>query len=256
MRSLFRNRDGQTPKQALGNNSDKVIYMDRFRSGKSLSPLRQAEAYWTALRNGRDVPDRSDIDPRGLENLLPYTFVLERIAPGISRFRVAGQHLQQLANLEVRGMPISAFMTAASRAGFQTTMETVYDKPAVAELSLTLHIGGRLSEARMILLPLRSDKGEVSRALGVLVAEDTGGSTPCRFEIASTQLRAVDGSESLTLDANPIVPVMDPPVSTVPPVPPVPNEPVDPINADPVDAGFAEDQSPFEPKRPDLRVVK
>jgi hypothetical protein len=246
MRSLFRDRSGKQPKRLWGKQSEKVIYMDRFRSGKSLTPLRQAEAYWTALRDGRDVPDRSDIDPRGLENVLPYTFVLERIAPGIARFRVAGQHLQQLANLEVRGMPISAFMTAASRGGFQTTLETVFEKPAVAELSLSLQgTGGRgQSEARMILLPLRSDQGDITRALGVLVAEDTGGSVPCRFEVTSTQLRSVDGSESLMFDDSPMVPVMDPPA------------PVEPIEADPVKAGFAEDQAPFAPKRPTLRVVK
>ncbi len=97
-----RNRNGQNPGE------DKVIAMHRFRSGKSLSPIRQAEAYWSALRTGSEIPFRSQIDPRGLENILRQTFILERIAPGIARFRLAGgQALNEMAAMEVRGMPLS-----------------------------------------------------------------------------------------------------------------------------------------------------
>ncbi len=68
---------GSEPRQESG----KIVAMDRFDSGRSLSPIRQAEAYWTALLTGNAVPMRSQIDPRGLENILEYTFILERIAP-------------------------------------------------------------------------------------------------------------------------------------------------------------------------------
>ena len=42
----------------------KVVQMQGFRSGKSLSPIRQVEAYWTALREGGSIPRRTQIDPR------------------------------------------------------------------------------------------------------------------------------------------------------------------------------------------------
>lgn len=165
--------------------------MDRFRSGASLSPIRQAEAYWTALRKGTDIPFRSQIDPRGLEQVLEYAFILERVAPGIGRFRLAGQHLCQLAGMEVRGMPLTAFFTTDGREGMAATLEYVFDTPAVAELTLR---GERPAlrgtcEARMILLPLRSDLGDCTRILGVLVADGDFGRTPRRFDIADTQLR-------------------------------------------------------------------
>ncbi|MFD2856003.1 PAS domain-containing protein [Seohaeicola zhoushanensis] len=60
----------------------KVVKMNRFLNGRTLSPIRQAEAYWSALREGAGIPRRSQIDPRGLEPLLEFAFILEHVAPG------------------------------------------------------------------------------------------------------------------------------------------------------------------------------
>ena len=180
-----RNRHGQNPGE------DKVIAMDRFRSGRSLSPIRQAEAYWSALRTGAEVPFRSQIDPRGLENILSQTFILERIAPGIARFRLAGQALNEMAGMEVRGMPLSAFFTPAARSQLSAALEHMFDAPAIAELTLNTE-ATRLrgvKEARMILLPLRSDLAEISRALGVFVSDGNPSRTSQRFSLAGSELR-------------------------------------------------------------------
>lgn len=209
-----------------------VIAMDRFRSGRSLSPIRQAEAYWTALRDGADCPRRTQIDPRGLENILEFTFILERIAPGIARFRLAGQHLSALAGMEVRGMPLTAFFTAAARSHVAATLEHVFDAPAVAELTLTGEGRGNV-EARMILLPLKNDLGEVSRALGVLITDGDDLRTPQRFDVAGTQLRALNGRQQTTV------------FETAPPAP----------QPQPVQ-GFAEEQTPLARRAPHLRLVK
>lgn len=186
-----RNRHGQNPGE------DKVIAMDRFRSGKSLSPIRQAEAYWAGLRNGADVPFRSQIDPRGLENILSQTFIVERIAPGIARFRLAGQALNEMAGMEVRGMPLSAFFTPGARSELSAALEHMFDAPAIVELTLSTE-ASRLrgpQEARMILLPLRSDLGEVSRALGVFVSDGNPSRTSQRFNLVATELRTVPGAQ-------------------------------------------------------------
>ncbi|WP_254429718.1 PAS domain-containing protein [Ruegeria atlantica] len=167
--------------------------MDRFDSGRSLSPIRQAEAYWTALLTGDSVPMRSQIDPRGLENILEYTFVLERIAPGLARFRLAGSHLNKLAGMEVRGMPLTSFFDPAARDQIKAVSEQVFAEPAIANLHL--ESSGRLGrvqlQARMLLLPLKSDLGDVSRILGVMVSDGAIGATPRRFTITETNLRPV-----------------------------------------------------------------
>lgn len=174
-------------------NQHKVVSMNRFRKGGPLSPLRQAEAYWTALRRGDDVPSRSQIDPRGLENILSNTFILERIAPGIARFRLAGTLVNELAGMEVRGMPVTAFFTTEARKQFSSAMEHMFETPAVVELELQIEAPRLRSPrgARMLLLPLRSDLGDISRVLGVLVADEGPSATTQRFSISSIEMRAV-----------------------------------------------------------------
>lgn len=169
----------------------KIIAMDRFDSGRSLSPIRQAESYWTALLGDGGVPRRSQIDPRGLENILEYTFILERIAPGLARFRLAGSHLSKIAGMEVRGMPLTAFFEPSSRDRITEELEKVFSEPAIGEFALVSKgkLGRVRLEARMILLPLRSDLGDVSRTLGVLVSDGAIGATPRRFAIDSSQIR-------------------------------------------------------------------
>ncbi len=175
----------------------KVVNMHRFRSGKGLSAIRQVESYWTALREGAAIPRRTQIDPRGLENILEYAFILERIAPGIARFRLAGQHLTQAAGMEVRGMPISALFTPKSRAELSGALENTFGKPAVTELALTseARFGRRQMDAQMIMLPLKSDLGDISRALGVLVCDDPLSQSPgsVRFDVSETISRPVQG---------------------------------------------------------------
>lgn len=211
--------------------SGKVVQMDRFRDGRSLSPLRQAEAYWAALREGSGIPQRSQIDPRGLENILEYTFILERIAPGVARFRLAGQHLAGLAGMEVRGMPLTAFFVGRARSEISAVLEHVFSSPSVAELSLSgkqFRLGPRV-EARMILLPLESDLGDVNRALGVLVTSPpvlSKPDKPMRFDRVDFSLRPADGP----LDEAPAAP-----------------RAADPETADPETAG---DTSPRHSARP------
>ncbi|NVO55259.1 PAS domain-containing protein [Rhodobacteraceae bacterium B1Z28] len=210
-----------------GSKFGKIVAMDRFDSGRSLSPIRQAEAYWTALLTGDGVPMRSQVDPRGLENVLEYTFILERIAPGMARFRLAGSHLNKLAGMEVRGMPLTAFFEADARAEVKDILEQVFAAPATTELGLvsTGALGRARLQARMILLPLKSDLGDVSRILGVMVSDGTIGSTPRRFSVSDKRVMAVSDLQT------PVKPAMQ------------------------EAAGFAEDQTEFKRPASHLRLV-
>lgn len=157
--------------------------------------MSEVRAYWEALRNGCAVPMRSEIDPRGIERALENAFILERIAPQVARFRLAGLHLTDLMGMEVRGMPTTAFFTPAARARAAETVEQVFARPAIAELSLVAETGfGKPGlEARLLILPLQSDLGDVSRALGCLVADGHIGRAPRRFDITEAALTNVTG---------------------------------------------------------------
>lgn len=171
--------------------------MNRFRSGNSLSPLHQAEAYWSALRQDGDVPARSRIDPRGLEPVLRHAFVLQQIAPGLARFRLAGQHVNATVGMEVRGMPFSALFAARYRTEIASVLRDLFDTPAVLYLTLKATGKDTSNEARMLLLPLKCDMGDVSRALGVVLADTTTTDTPCRFDLVHSESRPVWGRRNV-----------------------------------------------------------
>lgn len=153
------------------------------------------ETYWHSLCDGRMMPLRSEIDPRGLVGALDRTFLLERAAPGVARFRLAGHHLSDLMGMEVRGMPLSCFFLPSARAGIADAVEAVFAEPA--RVDLWLEGPGRLArgtmKARMLLLPLRDRHGQVTRALGCLSASPPSGGAPHRFSITSDMRRTLVG---------------------------------------------------------------
>lgn len=152
--------------------------------------LRAFRAHWESCRKGHDVPARTDIDPRRIEPLLAQTFIAERIAPGAVRLRIAGMHLNDLMGMEARGMPLCSFIAPSDRADFALRLVYLFDGPAILRLDLYSRAGlGRSAlGATMMMLPLRSDLGDVSRALGCLVAHGPVGRPPRRFDIRHAEI--------------------------------------------------------------------
>ncbi|MEO9652933.1 MAG: PAS domain-containing protein [Roseobacter sp.] len=184
-----------------GQNTHNVVNMTQNVSHNGFTPLAQVESYWEALRGTRLMPNRSEIDPRGIEQALEYSFIVERIAPGIARLRIAGSHMSDLMGMEVRGMPLTAFISPSSRRQVSDTLEEVFETPAAC--TLTLHSGKGVGmaplEARMLLLPLKSDLGDVSRLLGALVSVGEVGRSPRRFEVTGSTLRPIISNTSAPL---------------------------------------------------------
>ena len=150
--------------------------------------------YWQNMRHGTDVPNRSEIDPRGIEALLANAFIAEKIAPGLARMRIAGTHLSDLMGMEVRGMPISAFMAPTSRDELADLLVDVFERPATLQIELVSkgHMGKPALTGTLVMLPLRSDLGDISRALGCLVTQGPVGRAPRRFEIAAHKITPLD----------------------------------------------------------------
>ena len=190
-------------------NAQNVISMSDYQPETGYGAVAQVEAYWEALRAGRLLPKRSEVDPRGIELALENAFILERIAPGVARLRVAGSHLNDLMGMEVRGMPLTAFFAPACRRKVADALEEMFQTPASCTLDLTApgSIGRPELEGRLMLLPLKSDLGDVSRALGCLVAKGDLGAAPRRFDISGHSFA-------------PLVPRAAHPVTLPAPVPP------------------------------------
>lgn len=163
------------------------------RSDMMYGALSQVEGYWDALCRDTTLPTRSEIDPRGLEDVLEYAFVLERIAPGLARFRLAGMHLNDLMGMEVRGMPVSAMFLPEARRQLSEVLENIFKQPRITTLTLKGDggIGRPKIEAQMIFLPLLDDFGDVTRILGCLQSKGRIGRQPRRFSITQAQSRFV-----------------------------------------------------------------
>jgi hypothetical protein len=141
-------------------------FLDRFRPRRDLSPplvvdgLSQARAYWEGLRDGHLLPERREVDPRGLVGVLDRVFLADRIGRGVARVRIAGSALTDFAGTDVRGLPLGCLFNALSRGQLSDTLEQVFAGPAVGEIDLGSDrmLGGGLV-GRLLLLPLDDELG-------------------------------------------------------------------------------------------------
>ena len=193
--------------------------------------IAQVEAYWHGLRESRALPLRSDIDPRGIRRALEYTFILEKIAPGLGRFRLAGQHLNELMGMEVRGMPLTSLFEPEARRDVTDHLTRVFEAPegVVMQLGSTRSIGRPALFGELLLLPLKSDLGDVSRALGCLVTKGDVGRAPRRFSVNHVR----------------VTPLITQPETTT--------EVVEPPRPKRREVNYAETREPYTPPRPPVR---
>ena len=207
--------------------SDVVPFQNR--TGKPADKswrIAQVEAYWEGLRGGRVVPERSEILAAGISDALSHVFILEAITPKVARVRVAGQFLNTLMGMEVRGMPLSVLFAPAAREELANALESMFSTPAVIKMDLFSAGGfGRLPfEAKLLILPLRGEDGEITKAIGVIDADAKIGRAPRRFTVKSIDRRSLTGYGTLP-------------------------------EADEV-REVAEPQAPYTPEKPYLRLVK
>ncbi|MDF1872695.1 PAS domain-containing protein [Vannielia sp.] len=181
-----------------GGDSGVVSLMD-YNNDIRFPAVNALRNYWDRLRGGRDVPTRAEVDPRAIEDQLEYTFILERIAPGVGRFRLAGMHLNDLMGMEVRGMPLTSVFMPEHRATVSRVLEDVFAGPSIGTLTLAGErgVGRPPMDGKMLLLPLGSDFGDVSRALGCLTTIGPAGRTPRRFTVKEELVEQVrpDGAD-------------------------------------------------------------
>lgn len=147
--------------------------------------LAELRGYWEALRDGDALPPRERIDPRGIAGALERAFLIERIAPGLARLRLAGRMLVELMGMEVRGMPLSALFLPEARLKLAAALEPVFAGPAILDARVEGETGwGRPAFAvRMVVLPLTGAGGAVDVAIGALALPEDIGRAPRRLTL-------------------------------------------------------------------------
>ncbi len=156
------------------------------KSRNDMWMLAKVEEYWRSLIGTRQVPLRSDIDPSRLGDALQRSMIIERIAPGHARVRMAGQWINQTLGMDARGMPASVLVAPESRMVFGGQIEAAFAGPAIVEIPLELSRGWarKALAGRMMILPLADEDERITRALAIVATEGSPmtGSYP-RFEV-------------------------------------------------------------------------
>lgn len=188
--------------------------------------LSSLKSYWERLRAGRIAPYRAEIDPRQFESALENMFIVERLSPDNMRIRLAGMKICEMMGMEVRGMQPGYLIDEVDRLRFERLLNVVMAEPAVVELKLASDGRSGRYRATMLLMPLRSDFGDINRVLGCASGQGEGFAAPLAFRIEDVAVTPIEANAS-----------------------------AEPREAMP---GFAEERSPFEgaPAGPRLRTIE
>ncbi|WP_322888968.1 MULTISPECIES: PAS domain-containing protein [unclassified Yoonia] len=162
--------------------------------------LQSLELYWQSLRHSRHIPARNEIAPHMIDAALPHAFILQRVAPGVARMRVAGQRIHDLLRMDARGMPVSVLFAPDSRDRMRDLVETAFTQPAIVAASLLSagQIFRPALPATIMMLPMRDERGEVSRVLGALVCDASPANRARRFDLVPDRTVRID-SLAITL---------------------------------------------------------
>jgi hypothetical protein len=160
--------------------------------------LSSLKSYWDRLRAGRIAPYRAEIDPRQFESALENMFIVEKITVENMRIRLAGMRICEMMGMDVRGMQPGAVIDENDRVRFDRLVNVVTNEPAVVELRLAARNRAGLYRATMLLMPLRSDFGEVNRVIGCISGEGEIFAAPLAFgieDVAVTPIEPSSGAE-------------------------------------------------------------
>jgi len=118
---------------------------------------REFFAYWDGRRGTARAPDRSDIEPSAVRDLLGDIFVLSYDADAGHPFRVAGTRVCALFGRDVKDQSFSELFKADSRREIEDIVSIVAEEtlPVVAGLTATSQ-HGPVAHLELLLLPFNA----------------------------------------------------------------------------------------------------
>lgn len=129
--------------------------------------------YWNELREGRNAPERREIEPTRIRSALSNTFILEAIETGEFSFRLAGSHLCSAYCRELKNRSFSTLWHDKDRDAIGTLIRAVTDDSAVALVTFegTTANNNKMS-FELVLLPISHNGTTQTRLLGGLSGFD------------------------------------------------------------------------------------
>jgi hypothetical protein len=132
---------------------------------------RELFAYWNEQRGERLAPERSDIEPSAIRQVLGDTFVLEADGLGHYPFRLAGTRLCALFGRELKGESFSKLWHRSGQSAVRELMAVVLEEKVGVIASVT---GSTVDDTllpvslELLLLPLAYEARAEARLLGAM----------------------------------------------------------------------------------------
>ena len=136
---------------------------------------REFFTYWESKRGEARAPERSDVDPSALRELLADIFVLAYDDAATYPFRVAGTRVCALFGRDLKDASLPALFAWQHRPDISEIIAAVAEDvvPAVAGLTAT-GTDGRTTHLELLLLPFNSRAHCPITLTGVLAPFETG----------------------------------------------------------------------------------
>ena len=133
------------------------------------APTRKMYAYWNERRGSRLAPERGDIEPGAIREILGDSFIVSFDAEGDHPFRLAGTRVCALFGQELKGEPLVQFFDQASRNLVRGLAGAVADEAGAVIAGVVGRTAQRShADLELLLLPLYHRGKTRVRLLGVL----------------------------------------------------------------------------------------
>jgi hypothetical protein len=129
---------------------------------------RRLFAYWDERRGGRLAPERGDIEPGAIRDVLSDSFILAVDPAADHPFRIAGTKLCALVGRELKGESFAALWDEASRQAMCETVSIVADEASPVVAGVTARTTEGTLDLELLLLPLHHGGRRYVRLLGAL----------------------------------------------------------------------------------------
>jgi hypothetical protein len=147
---------------------------------------REFFAYWDEKRGGARAPDRSEIEPGAVRELLGDIFVLSYDTAAGYPFRVAGTRVCALLGCDQKGLSFSALFKPESRREIEDIVGVVAEEmlAAVAGIAATSQ-DGAVAHLELLLLPFNNRAHTPLSLTGMLAPLRGGHSVLKDFNLTS-----------------------------------------------------------------------
>ncbi len=124
--------------------------------------------YWNNLRGDRPAPDRREIEPSDIRNVLGDTFILEMDPTYRSvSFRLAGTRLCNAYGRELKGLGFLALWDETDNMAIFNAIRQVHERSRPCAISSVARTDNdRFTDYEIMLLPLQNGDASAKRILG------------------------------------------------------------------------------------------